>query len=244
MTILITPTSPEEIGLWRLAREVTSILAELPWVLVGGLMVRILEAEHGVETTFTTSDVDAVLDVRAVSTATRQAATRLQAAGFEPEPYDGNLTYRFRRGRDIVDVLAPDNIGSRASLITVPPGETLEALGGRQALNRRRLVTLDAGDGPFEVPLPSLVGAIVIKARVAGNVQNRLSRPKHERDLARLLALVKDPKAARAELTRKEQGYLRERGALTDPSHRAWRNVTGAEDGVAALLILGEATGP
>lgn len=244
MTILIRPTSQEETGLWRLAREVAGMLGGLPWVLVGGLMVRILEAEHGVETTFTTDDVDAVLDVRAVSTATRQAATRLQTAGFEPERYDGNLTYRFRRGKDIVDVLAPDNIGSRASLITVPPDETLEALGSRQALNRRRLVTLDAGDGPFEVPLPSLLGAIVIKARVAGSVQDKPSQPKHERDLARLLALVKDPKAVRAELTRKEQGYLRERVALTDPSHRAWRNVAGAEDGAAALLILGEATGP
>lgn len=244
MTILISPTSQEETGLWRLAREVAGMLGGLPWVLVGGLMVRILEAEHGVETTFTTDDVDAVLDVRAVSTATRQAATRLQAAGFEPERYDGNLTYRFRRGKDIVDVLAPDNIGSRASLITVPPDETLEALGSRQALNRRRLVTLDAGDGPFEVPLPSLLGAIVIKARVAGSVQNKQSQAKHERDLARLLALVKDPKAVRAELTRKEQGYLRERAALTDPSHRAWRNVAGSEDGAAALLILGEAPGP
>lgn len=244
MTILIRPTSQEETGLWRLAREVAGMLDGLPWVLVGGLMVRILEAEHGVETTFTTSDVEAVLDVRAVSTATRQAATRLQAAGFEPEQYDGNLTYRFRRGKDIVDVLAPDNIGSRASLITVPPDETLEALGSRQALNRRRLVTLDAGDGSFEVPLPSLLGAIVIKARVAGSVQNKQSQPKHERDLARLLALVKDPKADRAELTRKEQGYLRERAALTDPAHRAWRNVAGAEDGAAALLILGEAPGP
>jgi hypothetical protein len=54
-------------------------------------------------------------------------------------------------------------------------------------------VTVDAGGGSFDIPIPSLIGAIVIKARVVGNVQKRKTREKHERDLARLLALVEDP---------------------------------------------------
>ena len=85
------------------------------------------------------------------------------AAGFEPER-DDSLVFRFVRGHDIVDVLAPDNLGERARLTTVPPDSTMEALGSRQALTRGRTVTVDAGDGPFELPVPSLVGAIVIKA--------------------------------------------------------------------------------
>jgi hypothetical protein len=144
---------------------VSRLLEGLPWVFIGGLMVRIAEAERGVATTWTTGDVDTVLDVRAVSTATTEAASRLLAAGFRPEPYDENLTYRFVRGKDIVDVLAPDNIGERADITSVPPGVTLEALGSRQALNRRRVVAADAGDGPFDLPVPSLLGAIILKAR-------------------------------------------------------------------------------
>lgn len=239
--IKITPIDSAEAEVWRLAREVAEMMRGLPWVLIGGLMVRIIEAEHGVSTEWTTGDVDTVLDIRAVSTATEEAASRLMAANFEPEQHDENLTYRFVRGTDIVDVLAPDNLGDRARLTTVPPAGTLQALGSRQALNRRRVVTIDAGDGPFDLPIPSLIGAIIIKARVVGNVQRKKSQGKHERDLARLLALVADPVAERADLTKKERGYLRERADMTSPGHSAWNSVPNAEDGAIALLVLGEA---
>jgi len=239
--IRITPISDQEAALWRLAREVTGLLDGLPWVLIGGLMVRILEAEHGVTTTWTTGDLDTVLDVRADSTVTRKAATRLQEVSFTPERHDGNLTYRFTRGSDIVDVLAPDHLGGRADIATVPPGETLEALGSRQALNRRRIVTIDAGEGPFALPLPSLLGAIIMKARVVSNTAGRESQPKHRRDLARLLALVPDPAALHREMSKKEHVYLRERSELLDPGHRAWTNVANAENGIIALEILAEA---
>jgi hypothetical protein len=95
-----------------------------------------------------------------------------------------------------VDVLAPDKIGERDDITTVPPGKTLAALGSRQALNRRRVSAVDAGDRPFDLPVPSLWGAIIIKARVVGNVQGKASQGKHERDLARLLALVGDPRSS------------------------------------------------
>lgn len=239
--IRITPIGDEEAALWRLAREVSGLFDGLPWVLIGGLMVRILEAEHGVTTTWTTGDLDTVLDVRAASRATRKAAARLQEAGFTPERFDQNLTYRFTRGSDIVDVLAPDHLGERADITTVPPDETLEALGSSQALNRRRIVKIDAGDGPFALPLPSLLGAIIIKARVVANTARRKSQPKHQRDLARLLALVPDPAAIHREMSKKEHGYVRDRAELLDPGHRAWINVAHAENGIIALEVLAEA---
>ena len=73
----ITPLTTEEADLWRLAEEVAAIFEGLPWVLIGGVMVRILEAEHGVLPAFATGDLDAVLDLRALTTATRIAAERL-----------------------------------------------------------------------------------------------------------------------------------------------------------------------
>jgi hypothetical protein len=129
-TIKITPVSDAEAEILALAKEVSGLLHGLPWVLIGGLMVRIIEAEHGIRTQFTTGDVDTVLDIRAVLTATEDASRRLMAARFEPER-DDELVYRFVRGNDIVDVLAPDNIGDRAKRTTVPPDETMEALGSR-----------------------------------------------------------------------------------------------------------------
>jgi hypothetical protein len=97
------------------------------------------------------------------------------------------------------------------------------------------------GDGPFDLPVPSLIAAIVIKARVVGNTQGRKSQPKHERDLARLLALVRDPLEARSHLSKKERGHLRARVEMLNSNHRAWTNVANAEDGAIALGVLGEA---
>lgn len=238
--VSVIPIGGAEDDLWRLLREVSTILRGLPWTLVGGLMVRVIEAEHGAITTWTTGDIDTVLDVRALPTATEAAAARLVEAGFEPQLYADGLTYRFIRASDVVDVLAPDNAGTRASRLTVPPGETIEAIGSRAALNRRRLLVVDAGDGPFEIPIPSLLGALVMKARVASDVQDPVIAAKHERDLARLLALVADPVVARAELATKERGYLAARAELIRANHPAWRGVPGAEDGAIALGVMAE----
>lgn len=182
--------------------------------------------------------MDVVLDVRALAGATERAASTLVGAGFEPEPYDADLTYRFVRDNDIVDLLAPDHLGSRASILTVPPASTLSALGSRQALNRLRTVRVDAGEGAFDLPVPTLPGAIVIKARVVGNAAGQASLPKHERDLARLLALVEDPDTEGAGLTRNERGYLRATRDMADAGHRAWRGVENPLDGITALRIL------
>ena len=120
----------------------------------------------------------------------------------------------------------------------MPPDTTFEAPGGRQALKRRRTVRVDPGNGVFEIPIPSLVGAIVIKARVTA--RSRSGQDKHRRDLARLLALVADAPACRAELSAKERSYLRARTELLDPEHPAWRGIRGAQDGLLALAIMGE----
>ena len=236
--IRVLPASDADADLWRLTSEVGEILRGIPWVLIGAQMVALIEAEHGASVGRVTRDVDALLDVRALSTATQAAAERLLAAGFVPDRQEENLTYRFVREDDVVDVLAPDNLGERANLTTVPPGSAVETIGGTQAISRRRRVLIDAGNGPFELPIPSLAGAIIIKARAASAA--RMTRAKHERDLARLLALVSEPAALRDELTREERAYLRAHVDMLSLEHPAWRGIPVAEDAVLALSILTE----
>lgn len=236
--VVISPLTDEEARLWRLVAEVADVLRPLPWMLVGGLMVRLLEAERGIVGGFITVDVDAVLDVRTVADATRDAAARLVATGFSPEPSADGTVHRFRRGGDVVDLLAPDNIGRRVTLVTVPPGTTIEAPGTRRALASLRSVSVDDGESVFVVPVPSLLAAIVLKARVASIVSDPAARAKHERDLARLLVALPDPAAAAANLGPRERGHLRAHVALTDPAHSAWRGVAGADDGSIALALL------
>ena len=149
---------------------------------------------------------------------------------------DASLWRLTREIAVIVDVLAPDNVGARTELRTVPPDTTVQIVGGTQALARARVVEVDSGDGPFRIPIPTLAGAIVIKGRVAAVARD--GREKHERDLARLLTLVPDVDSLRAELTAAERGYLRAHRALLDVGHPAWRRVARTEDGVSALAFI------
>jgi predicted nucleotidyltransferase len=210
------------------------LLADIDWVLVGGLMVAVLEAEFGGVVGRTTTDVDIVVGVNGVFSSPRVAAERLVEVGYEPSS-ETEAIYRFVRGSNTVDVMAPDHLSERADIVTVPPGETIQAPGGRQALQRKRTVTVSAGDTTFEVPVPSLAGAIVMKARAA---TSPVRTTRDHRDLARLLVLVPDPGSMREELSSRERGYLRRLSALTDPGHEAWVGIPAAADGRVALARL------
>jgi excisionase family DNA binding protein len=235
-TLRIVPASDVERRLWLTLREVCELFADLPWVLVGGLMVRVLELKHGHETAIATVDVDAVIDVRAMPRGSHEAARRLMASGFEPQWIEGETVYRFARREEIVDVLVPDGLGPRADIVTVPPASTFRTVGGSRALSGRRTATLSIGPDTFEVPLPDLAGALVIKARAATSAI--ASKPKHVRDLARLLVLVERPYVMREALTDRERSHLRRHRALTDPGHDAWSLVADARRGAQALAVL------
>jgi len=222
--------------LWLTLHEVCELFSGLPWVLVGGLMVRLLEAEHGRETQVATIDVDAIIDVRAMALGTREAAQRLLDHGFQPERPDRETVYRFTRADGIVDVLAPEGLGSRADIVTVPPASTFRTVGGSRALRGRRRLAVSVDTKQFEVPVPDLAGAIIIKARAATSATT--SAAKHERDLARLLTLVDHPYDMRESMSRKERGYVRRHHALADPGHAAWLQVTDADLGSQNLAII------
>ena len=233
----IASRSDADARLWVALHEVCDLFSELPWVLVGGLMVRLLEAEHGRETPVTTIDVDAIIDVRAMTLGTRQAAQRLLDHGFQPERPDREIVYRFTRAGDIVDVLAPEGLGPRADIVTVPPASTFRAVGGSRALRGRRRLAVSVDSMSLEVPIPDLAGAIIIKARAATSATT--SATKHERDLARLLTLVDRPYEMHDSMSAKERGYVRRHRALTDPGHAAWSLVADAERGSQSLSIIG-----
>ncbi len=82
--IRIRPTTDADAALWHLTREIAEILHSLPWVLVGGQMVAILEAEHGAAIGFSTGDVDALVDVRAMTDVTLEATAGCSTRGSSP----------------------------------------------------------------------------------------------------------------------------------------------------------------
>jgi hypothetical protein len=227
-----------ELGLWRATAELATALPKGSWTLVGAQMVFLLAYEHDLPIGRTSGDVDLMMDVRALTGATQEASTTLERLGYELDPPspDGRA-HRFRRGDDVVDVLAPDGAGARASLLTIPPGRTIAVAGGTQALERSRQVPVLLEGREVEIPCPSVLGAILIKARAVDVAEDP---DKHRRDLALLLAAVDDPRSLRDETRKTERGWLRRRSELLDPRHPAWRTTPSAEEARIALEILVE----
>ena len=210
MTVDVLPGSGDSRRLVDRHRRVGGT-GDLPWVLVGAQMVMLLEREAGRPSGRTTGDVDAMVDVRAVAGAMRTAAVRLLAAGFEPEGHD--YPYRFHRGAEQVDILAPDHLGRKASLTTIPPGTTDGDPGGTRALATRRVLEVRVAGGPAGLlPVPTLAGGIILKLRAW---ESRRAERDAE-DLVRLLSLVGDVEAARAELKPAERQLLGQVRPLAD----------------------------
>ncbi len=145
------------------------------------------------------------------------------------------IGHRFRRGRVKLDVLAPDGIGERADLHTVGTFHTVRVPGGTQALGRSSNVAVRSREVEGTVPLPSLLGAILVKVRAIA-VDDV---PEAQRgDVAFLLSLVEDPDILRADLTGTEVGWLRSQKTFEDPSAPAWRGISAAENGAIVYRRL------
>jgi predicted nucleotidyltransferase len=233
MTIRIEPSSEAEESLWRTTLEVSRLFAGWPWVLIGAQAVVLLARELGRDVGRATRDVDVVVDLRVLAGGAREAASRLVEAGFEPS---AEHDHRFERGSDQVDLLAPDHLGARADLTTIPPRTTTEIPGATRALSTRHAVAVDAaGAGEGIVFVPSLAGMLVLK--VAAWQGRRAERDLE--DLVRLLDLVPDAGELRSQLKPAERRRLAAIDALADQRHLAWRVAQDPEDARAALARIG-----
>lgn len=161
-----------------------------------------------------TADVDFLGDSRRRPSMTVRMAEVLKGRGGEmamPPASNENLGYRFEVDGSIIEILGSE--GVRKDPKTLGKYTTFQAPGGTQALARAEIVHVSLNRGePVEVRRPSLLGAILIKARVV-----KVQRDKFEsdrQDLIRLLSFVEDPRALAGELKGNEKRWLREVGTL------------------------------
>jgi hypothetical protein len=211
--------------LWAAVLDVADQRAH-GWTLIGALMVMLHEHEAGTPTRPATADADAVVDARGATDATRTMATLLQAQGWELDTGhidpDGH-GYKFRRDGLEFDVIAPEGMGARADLTTVPPLRAPQLAGTRQALDRTQWVAVHLDGRVAALPRPDLLGALVVKACAAAGDHVR-GPQRHLEDLARLYRLVTNPMALTP--TNKDRKRLRDTPeptweVLEDPAERA-----------------------
>ena len=233
--IKIHPGDESAKKLWEAVAKLANHFPQQGWCLVGGLMVQLHAFEHAASPR-PTSDIDLLGDTRARPSVTEhlgQAIDELGGELVEPPSTDPKLGQRFEIDGQTIDVLGPD--GLKASPHTLGKQVTVQIPGGTQALHRSESVEVSVdGDPPFRVLRPSLLGAILLKAR-ALRVH---SRPEDQReDLALLLSFVADPSALASELRGSEPRWLREAeellrldervGRLDEPTVRRARQALG-----------------
>jgi hypothetical protein len=111
----------------------------------------------------------------------------------------------------IIEILGSE--GVREDPKTLGKHTTFQVPGGTQALARAEVVRVSLHGGEaVEIRRPSLLGAILIKARVVKTQRDKFGSDRQ--DLIRLLSFVDDPRALAAELKGNERKWLREIGAL------------------------------
>jgi len=201
----------EVLQLWAAVGDLVQRLPE-QWVLIGGLMVQLHALEHGASQVRPTSDID-VLGQARPRTALSAIDAALRDEGFEPvlPDLDGYARRYDRRGLS-VDLLAPDGIrpppelGAGRKAIGVP--------GGSQALARSETVTVTANGRSFELRRPTLLGAVLIKAR---SLMVHRDWETQREDLLALLAIIEDPRQMATELRQSERRWLRIAEQRLDP---------------------------
>jgi len=233
--IEIHPGDESARKLWEAVSKLANHLPRQGWCLVGGLMVQLHAFEHAVSPR-PTGDIDLLGDARARPSVTEQVGRAIDELGgelVEPPSTDPKLGQRFEIDGQAIDVLGPD--GLRASPRTLGKQVTVQIPGGTQALHRSESVEVSIDGGPpFQLLRPSLLGAMLLKAR-ALRVH---SRPDDQReDLVLLLSFVADPSALAGELNHNELRWLKEAeerlrldervGRLDEPTVRRARQALG-----------------
>lgn len=234
--VILKPLDDQSKRIWQMIIEVCRYQRR-GWTLIGAQMVALHGFEHGRAAGRSSLDADLLVDVRAVQDGTERLSRALLDLGFEFEGVNTEgIGHRFRRKEsELIDVLAPDGLGARTSVTTVRPARTVSVPGGGQALARSELVEVSLDDAVAEVPRPSLLGAILLKAR-AIDVDDVPDQQR--RDLAFLLSLVQDPRALLPEIRPTERRWLRKRKDLLGRGSWAWHTIEDADAGYAALRIL------
>lgn len=208
ITVDLDPPDEQSRALWHNA---LSLMSELDgdWTLIGGLMVQLLAVRYGMPSTRLTVDIDILADSRRRPSSTERIGATLTKLGFEVAEQtrlrDPETAFRFERAGTIVDLVAPEKTGRRQPPKTIGSFQTIEVPGGTQALARTEALHVRLDDAESTVRTPTLLGAILLKARAIRSSHRDQDRD----DLVLLLACIEDPMALREDLKRTERGWLR-----------------------------------
>lgn len=209
MTVMMPAMVPEQEAGWLALFDVA---ARLPngWTLVGGQLIHLHCVERGESPPRPTTDLDAVLDVRAYPEMLKRFTAALVDLGFtsdgrSPEGHEHRWT---RDDGAQFDVLIPRHLGQVGAKRTgVTGGTTIEAPGSQQALHRTEVVEVEVAGRTGAVRRPNLIGALIGKAATS-QILIDPARDRHLDDFATLASLLRVADLRDAEFAKLDRDYL------------------------------------
>jgi hypothetical protein len=212
-TVEIETSNDQARRLWETALSLAWEFGEdTEWALIGGLMVQLHAAEYDGDSRLT-DDVDFLGDAHRRPSMTQRIASTLRDRGAEmqtPPSSNERLGYKFDLDGQIVEILGPDGLESDPR--TIGAFITFQTPGGSQALRRVEVVMVSLnGQRAVAVRRPSLLGAILIKARAVAS-ERKEKFDSDRQDLVLLLSLIDDPRATATDggLKKRERKWLRD----------------------------------
>ena len=204
-----------------------------PWTLIGAHMVALHGWARDRHDFRPSRDADVLVNVRVVADGTVKVGGCLHDRGFELDGISPEgVGHRFVKKNVRIDILAPDGTGGRTNFFTLAGARTIAVPGGSQALKRSRMVELRARGLSGTVPVPDLLGALLIKIRaIAVDDQPEAQR----RDVAFLLSLVDDPEPLISDLLESERRWLRRHPYFADPGSDCYQEMASAADAATAF---------
>ena len=227
-------------GAWRLLLALAGEPSAPRWVLIGGLLVELHAHEHAAAPPRITDDADVLVDVRTSPDGLPVMAKWLITQGLELDtPDPEGVAHRFRRADGVtVDLLAPDHVGQRANLSTVPPARTIQAVAGSRLARSAQPARVTYRDMQGIIQRPAVPVTIVGKYRAYRNDHSTRPAERHLTDVVFLLSLVGEPRRAASELVGSDHKYLQRLQAELQPEHHAWKSLAEPADAQAALRLM------
>jgi hypothetical protein len=233
------PAEPPEVNaLWDALLDLADEMP-VPWVLIGAQMVSLHAWRTTAGSPRTSRDGDVLVNVRRSPAGTRLLAQHLDSRGFELQgPTRLGLGHEFVRGGVSIDVLAPDNLGSRASLETLHRAHTVSVPGGTQALRRAEAIDVRLGARTSAIPIPNLLGAIILKfeAIAVDDVPDA-----QKADVALLLSLVTDSDELMRDLSSAERRLVMRYPEFAEADSAVFAGVGRAREAATVYRRLAQA---
>jgi hypothetical protein len=207
-----------------------------PRTLIGDHMVALHGWRMGRKQPRASKDADILVNARVVSNGTERVSKVLLSRGFSLDGVSPEgIGHRFVNEQVRFDILGPDGIGARAELLTSSGVRTVEVPGGSQALQRTEMVEIQAGKISGLIPVPNLLGSILVKIRaIAVDEQPEAQRG----DVAFLLSLVDDPDPLDVEISDSERLWLRRHPEFCDVDCPCYRGIPHAADAATVFRRL------